>query len=178
MKLINTVKLAKNKDACNKQEVSIYDIAINDAKGKPITLSSYKGKKILFVNIASKCGFTKQLKDLQELNDTYSNRLIVIGLPCNQFAKQSPGEAKETQYFCEQNFGVTFLITENIQVKGDKQHPLYAWLTKKTLNAKKSSTVLWNFQKYLVGDNGKLVNYFRSTTNPMSLKITKYLDYN
>ncbi|MBT8313615.1 MAG: glutathione peroxidase [Maribacter sp.] len=153
----------------------MYNIAINKLDGTPISLSDFRGKKLLFVNVASECGFTKQYKDLQKLSDTYSEELVVIGSPCNQFGKQEPGDAEQIQMFCERNFGVTFLLTEKIDVKGSKQHPLYAWLTSKELNGKKNSSVKWNFQKYLVDGNGNLIDYYFSITNPMSSKITKHL---
>lgn len=154
---------------------SIYDIAINGLNGEPIFLKDFKGKKILFVNVASECGFTKQYKELQALSDKYADKLVVIGSPCNQFGKQEPGNATQIQEFCELNFGVTFLLTEKIAVKGSKQHPLYQWLTSKKLNGKKSSSVKWNFQKYLVDDQGNLIDYYFSITKPMSSKITKHL---
>ena len=174
MKTINEMKTASNKkeDTAN---TSIYDIAINALDGSPIDLSSFKGKNILFVNVASECGFTNQYKDLQELSDTYKDDLVVIGSPCNQFGKQEPGDASQIQTFCERNFGVTFLLTEKINVKGSKQHPLYQWLTSKDLNGTKNSGVKWNFQKYLVNKEGKLIDYYFSITKPMSSKITKHL---
>lgn len=154
---------------------SIYDIEINALNGKPIDLSQFKGKYILFVNVASKCGFTPQYKALQELYDTYQDKLQVIGLPCNQFGGQEPGNAETIESFCEVNFGVTFLITEKIDVKGKNQHPLYTWLTTAINNGEKDSSVKWNFQKYLVDSNGNFVDYYLSTTNPLSSKITKHL---
>ncbi len=174
MKTINKAKLAPNKSN-EMEKQSIYDIAINSLNGQPISLNEFEGKKILFVNVASECGFTKQYKDLQALSDKYQNELVVIGSPCNQFGKQEPGDASEIQNFCEMNFGVKFLLTEKIDVKGSKQHPLYKWLTTKNLNGKKSSSVKWNFQKYLVDEKGKLIDYYFSITKPMSSKITKYL---
>ena len=154
---------------------SIYDIEIDSLQGKPIKLSEYKNKHILFVNVASKCGFTPQYKDLEELHKTYKDKLIVIGVPCNQFGKQDPGNANEIQEFCQVNYGVSFLITEKVDVKGQNQHPLYTWLTSKDLNGKKSSSVKWNFQKYLVSPEGKLIDYYFSITKPLSSKITKHL---
>lgn len=151
---------------------SLYDISINSIEGKEIDFNMYKGKKILFVNVASECGFTGQYKELQELYEKYKDKLVVIGLPCNQFGGQEPGTASQIQTFCEKNYGVEFLISEKIDVKGNGQHPLYAWLTKKELNGKKSSSVKWNFQKYLVDENGQLIDYYFSITNPMSSKIT------
>ena len=123
------------------ESTSIYDISINSIGGKPISFSEFKGKKILFVNVASKCGFTKQYKELQRLSITYPEKLVVIGSPCNQFGKQEPGDASQIQEFCEMNYGVTFLLTEKIDVKGAKQHPLYKWLTHKRLNGNKGSSV-------------------------------------
>ncbi len=157
------------------ETTQIYDIQIDSLQGKPIDLSDYKGKKILFVNVASKCGFTPQYKDLQKLYDKHKDQLMVIGVPCNQFGKQEPGTSNEIQEFCQVNYGVDFLITEKVDVKGNDQHRLYNWLTQKSENRKKSSTVRWNFQKYLVNEDGGLIDYYYSITNPTSRKITKYL---
>ena len=155
--------------------INIYDIEMNSLQNKPIQLSDFKGKHILFVNVASKCGFTPQYKDLEKLHQEYKDKLVVIGVPCNQFGKQEPGNADEIKEFCQVNYGVSFLITEKIDVKGSNQHPLYTWLTSKSMNGKKSSSVKWNFQKYIVSPDGKLVDYYFSITKPMSSKITKYL---
>ena len=154
---------------------SIYDIKINSIDNTPINLSDYKGKKILFVNVASECGFTPQYEDLEKLYKTYKDDLMIIGIPCNQFGGQEPGSAEEIKSFCQVNYGVTFLITEKVDVKGDNQHPLYKWLTEKELNGSKSSSVKWNFQKYLVDGEGKFIDYWYSITKPMSGKITNYL---
>ncbi|WP_051155429.1 glutathione peroxidase [Winogradskyella psychrotolerans] len=153
----------------------LYDIKINSLQGNPIDLQQFQGKKILFVNVASKCGFTSQYRDLQNLQDTYKDTLIIIGVPCNQFGKQEPGDASEIQEFCEINYGITFLITEKIEVKGENQHPLYAWLTQKSNNGKQNSTVKWNFQKYLIDENGEFLNYYYSITSPTSSRLLKYL---
>ncbi len=174
---MNTIEKAKlsSPNTTEMKTQSIYDIEINALNGKAISLSEFKGKKILFVNVASKCGFTKQYKELQTLSDTYSEKLVVIGSPCNQFGGQEPGDASEIQGFCELNYGVTFLLTEKINVKGSNQHPLYNWLTQKQINGKKGSSVKWNFQKYLVDENGQLIDYYFSITSPLSSKITKHL---
>jgi glutathione peroxidase len=153
----------------------LYDIKINTLQGTPIDLHQFQGKKILFVNVASKCGFTSQYRDLQNLQDTYKDTLVIIGVPCNQFGKQEPGEASEIQEFCEINYGITFLITEKIDVKGENQHPLYSWLTKESNNGKQNSTVKWNFQKYLTNENGEFLNYYYSITSPTSSRLLKYL---
>ena len=167
-----------NKNRLSSQETSapsMYDIAIDTIDGKAIDFSSFKGKKILFVNVASKCGFTKQYKDLQKLSDTYKDTLVVVGVPCNQFGKQEPGDAAEIQSFCQVNYGVTFLVTEKVDVKGANQHPLYTFLTCEILNGKRDSTVKWNFQKYIVSDKGTLIDHYYSITSPLSKKITKHL---
>lgn len=175
MKIVHSAKIATNKTIDDGAKQSIYDVNINRLNGSPLDLNDFKGKFILFVNVASQCGFTQQYKDLQKLSDLYVNKLVVIGLPCNQFGKQEPGSSSEIQNFCELNYGVTFILTEKIDVKGKNQHPLYAWLTTKALNNKKSSSVKWNFQKYLVDDKGVLIDYYYSITNPMSSKIIKHL---
>ena len=154
---------------------NFYELKIDSLQGKPINLSIYKNKFILLVNVASKCGFTPQYKDLQTLSDSFKENLVVIGIPCNQFGKQEPGDSDEIEEFCQVNYGVSFLITEKIDVKGDNQHPLYTWLTSKKLNGKKSSSVKWNFQKYIVDKEGKLIDYYYSITKPLSSKITKHL---
>lgn len=154
---------------------SFYNNSIQSLTGEPINLKDFKGKKILIVNTASECGFTGQYEGLQELYNTYKDKLVIIGVPCNQFGGQEPGSATEIQSFCKQNYGVTFLMTEKVDVKGDNQHPLYTWLTTKDLNGVSSSSVKWNFQKYLIDEDGKLIDYFYSITKPNSSKITKYL---
>ena len=155
---------------------NLYDISIESIDGEQMDLSQFKGKKILFVNVASKCGFTPQYEDLEKLSKTYEDELVVIGIPCNQFGNQEPGSPTQIQEFCEVNFGVTFPLTAKVDVKGKQQHPLYTWLTEKQYNGVKSSSVKWNFQKYLVDEKGQLIDFFGSTTNPMSKKITSYLN--
>ena len=150
---------------------SLYDISINNIDGEKIDLSKFKGKYILFVNVASKCGFTRQYADLEKLFQKFGDKLVVIGLPCNQFGGQEPGQAKEIKQFCKENYGVTFPISEKINVKGKNIHPIYSWLTIKDKNGNINSKVKWNFQKYLVGKRGELINYFYSTTSPLSKKI-------
>ncbi len=179
MKLLEKLKITPSSATFQKKNLtnrsSIYTIAIDGVDGRPISLSNFKGKAMLFVNVASKCGFTPQYKALQQLQDRYKDKLVVIGLPCNQFARQEPAAADEIQSFCQRNFGITFPLTEKVDVKGSRQHPLYKWLTKKELNGKRNSSVRWNFQKYLVNEKGELVDFFYSTTKPMSTKITNYL---
>ena len=126
---------------------NFFSFKMKGIDGKEIDFSQFKGKKIVVLNTASKCGFTPQYKDLQKLYDQYKDSLVVIGVPCNQFGKQEPGTSNEIEEFCQVNYGVSFLITEKVDVKGSEQHPLYTWLTSKTKNGRKNSSVKWNFQK-------------------------------
>ena len=169
IKETNSTKMDKT------QQASLYDISINSITGEPINFKDFKGKKILFVNTASECGFTGQYEDLEKLYKTYKDKLVVIGVPCNQFGGQEPGTLSEIKSFCQVNYGVTFLMTEKVDVKGDNQHPLYAWLTDKKLNGVKSSSVKWNFQKYLIDENGNYIDFYYSITKPMSSKIVNHL---
>ena len=166
---------ATDNSVTQKASKSIYDIDLNSLQGKAINLLDFKGRKLLIVNVASKCGFTPQYKELQQLQESYKDELVIIGVPCNQFGSQEPGNSDEIQEFCKVNYGVSFLITEKLDVKGSKQHNLYKWLTKKAINGKVNSTVKWNFQKYLVDENGELLDYFYSITKPTNSKITSYL---
>ena len=157
---------------------SIYDVEMNSLNGDSLKFKAFSGKKLLIINVASECGFTKQYEELQQLHERYKDQLVVLGVPCNQFGGQEPGTADDIQSFCKVNYGVTFPLTEKIDVKGEQQHPLYQWLTQKTLNGKKSSSVKWNFQKYLIDEEGNLIDYYYSITKPMSKKITKHLNKN
>lgn len=158
-----------------KASLAIYDIKINSLQGEAIDLSEFKGKKILFVNVASKCGYTPQYEGLQKLHAEYKEKLVIIGVPCNQFMNQEPGNSTEIAEFCQKNYGVEFLMTEKVDVKGKEQHQLYQWLTSKELNGKMDSKVKWNFQKYLLDENGNLMEVFDSGVEPMDEKITSYL---
>ena len=151
---------------------SIYNLKIKSLDGSAINLNDFKGKKILFVNVASKCGFTPQYADLQKLHEKYKKNLVIIGVPCNQFMNQEPGSNEEIASFCQKNYGVTFLISEKVDVKGKNQHPLYSWLTTKYKNGVLDSSVKWNFQKYLIDENGRLLEMFASNVNPMESKLT------
>lgn len=150
----------------------LYTIKINSLMGETINLADFKGKKILFVNVASECGYTPQYEGLQKLSAEYGDKLVVIGVPCNQFGGQEPGEKEEIAAFCKKNYGVTFLMTEKVDVKGDNQHPLYGWLTQMKLNHVADSDVKWNFQKYLIDENGNYLEMFTSGIKPMNTEIT------
>jgi glutathione peroxidase len=172
---LSLILLISTKSMAQTAKSSIYDIKLTGLDGSQIDLNTFKGKHILFVNVASKCGFTGQYAELQKLYDTHKGNLMIIGAPCNQFANQESGTAKEIQEFCQANYGVTFLMTEKLDVKGDKQHPLYQWLTKSSKNGKVDSEVKWNFQKYLVDEKGNLVDFYLSAVTPMDAKIVKNL---
>ena len=153
----------------------IYDISINDIEGNTIKLSDYKGKYVLFVNVASNCGFTRQYRELQKLYNDNDKKLVVVGVPCNQFGGQEPGNEEKISIFCSEKYNVTFPMTEKVSVRGSNQHPLYKWLTSKELNGRKNSSVKWNFQKYLIDKDGNLIDYWYSLTSPTSSKITNYI---
>jgi glutathione peroxidase len=146
---------------------SFHELSVNGIDGKPIKFSDYKGKKILCVNVASKCGYTKQYEDLEALHKKYSGKLVVIGFPCNQFGEQEPGSNEEIVKFCKQSFGVTFPLTDKIDVSGINQHPVYEWLTSRELNGVMDTTVKWNFNKFLISENGELLGYYPSKVKPL-----------
>ncbi len=173
--LITLISVEYSSNNIKTNPMPIYDITINDIEGKEINLNDFKGKYVLFVNVASNCGFTRQYKDLQTLHDKYKDELVVVGVPCNQFGGQEPGDEEQISIFCSEKYNVTFPMTEKIAVRGSNQHPLYKWLTSKDLNGRKNSSVKWNFQKYLVDKDGNLIDYWYSLTNPTSSKITNYI---
>jgi len=154
---------------------NIYNISLQSIDNTEINLQNYKGKYILFVNVASYCGYTNQYSDLQRLHEAH-NDLEVIGLPCNQFLFQEPFSEDSIKQFCSSNYGINFTMTQKINVKGKNQHEIYKWLTDKDLNGKINSKVKWNFQKYLVGKNGELIDVFYSKTLPLSEDIIKHLN--
>ena len=156
---------------------TIYDFSLQELNSvETIDLSDFKGKKILIVNVASRCGFTKQYRGLQELYEKYDDQLVVIGLPCNQFLGQEPGSEEKIEKFCTEKFGVSFPMTEKIKVRGKNQHPLYEWLTKKDLNGVGNFKVKWNFHKFLIDENGNLLAHFPARVKPMDEEILSYLD--
>ena len=155
--------------------ISIYDFKVAALDGGTIDFSKYKGKKILIVNTASKCGYTKQYKGLQELYEKYKDKLVIIGFPANNFGGQEPGSNEEIEAFCEKNYGVSFPMAEKISVKGDDIHPLFKWLTNKKENGVMDADIRWNFTKFLINEKGKLVAKFDSAVEPMSPDILQYL---
>ncbi len=150
---------------------SIYDFKVESLSGGTIDFAQFKGKKILIVNTASECGFTPQYKELQELYEKYKDRLVIVGFPANNFGSQEPGDNKKIAEFCQKNYGVTFPMAAKISVKGDDMAQIYKWLTDKQYNGVASSSVKWNFQKYLINEKGEFVDVYYSVTKPMSDKI-------
>ena len=148
---------------------SIYDFKLNSLEGRPVDFSAYKGKTLLIVNTASKCGYTPQYTDLQKLHEQYGGKVTILGFPANNFGGQEPGSNSEIKSFCSQNFNVSFQMFEKISVKGDDQHPLFAWLKEKS-----GSEPTWNFCKYLVKPDGT-VKFFPSKVKPMDEQILKEL---
>jgi glutathione peroxidase len=158
-------------------EKTIYHLSSKDIQGKEVDFSQYKGKVLLIVNIASKCGFTPQLEELQAVYEHYKEKgLEVIGFPCNQFMFQEPLSGKGITEFCSLNYGVTFKIMEKTKVIGWSKHPVYKFLTNKSENGVLSQTPMWNFYKYLVDRNGKVVAVYPSTVTPKDTKIVKAIE--
>ena len=154
---------------------SFYDIEIRSINGDVLSMSEFKGKYVLVVNVASKCGYTKQYADLEKLYQSYDN-LIVLGVPCNQFANQEPKDEKQIMEFCSSTYNVTFPMTSKIKIKGKDKHSLYQWLTEKTYNKKGDYNINWNFNKFMVDPNGKLVEHFKSGVKPLSQDIISILE--
>lgn len=154
---------------------SIHEFNFTTIDGKNVSFSSFNGKNILIVNTASRCGFTPQYMELEELHNTYKNNLVVIGFPANNFGGQEPGTNKEIEAFCKKNYGVSFIMAEKVSVKGKDIHPIFSWLNEQE-NAGFKGGINWNFEKYLLDGNGILVDRFRSMTKPMSSEITTYLN--
>ncbi|WP_239022883.1 glutathione peroxidase [Pontibacter mangrovi] len=148
----------------NTQTGDFYTFKMKTLDGKDVDFSQYKGKKVLLVNTASECGFTPQYEDLQQLHETHGDDVVILGFPANNFGGQEPGSNEEIASFCQKNYGVTFQMFEKISVKGEDQHPLYTWLAQ---NAPDHEEPSWNFCKYLVDENGKVVAFFPSKVKPM-----------
>lgn len=154
----------------------IYDFKVPGLDGKEIDFSQFKGKKILIVNTASKCGLTPQYEGLEELYKKYKDKLVIIGFPANNFAGQEPLDNNEIKDFCKKNYGVTFPMAEKISVKGDDTHTLYLWLKAQAKEKGFTDPVTWNFGKFLVNEKGELIATFSPRTTPMSEEILKYLN--
>jgi glutathione peroxidase len=157
--------------------VTVYDFKVPSLDGGTIDLSAYKGKKILIVNTASKCGFTPQYADLQKLYDKYKDKLVIIGFPENDFGGQEPGTNSEIKEFCTKNYGVTFPMAAKVDVVGENTSPLFKYLTEEAIRLGTPAPVIkWNFTKFLLDENGKLIAVFNSKVTPMSDEITSHLN--
>ena len=159
-----------------KYDKIFFDLTIKSINGDVLNLNVYKNKTVLLVNVASKCGFTKQYADLQILYNKYKDKnFIIIGIPSNQFGEQEPGSNSEIKEFCETNFNITFPMTSKVDVKGENSHQIYKWAKK---NYGNSTVPKWNFHKILINKNGKIQNTFNSFVNPLSKKIIKEIEQN
>jgi len=182
--LISTAVMAldydKNPADENKNEgkkmsaTSIYDFTVDDIDGAAVKLEQYRGKVVMIVNVASKCGFTPQYEGLQKLYTTYKDSgLVILGFPANNFMRQEPGSDADIKAFCSMNYGVTFPMFSKISVKGDDQHPLYAYLTSKEANHEFGGGISWNFNKFLVSRDGKIIARFGSRTKPEDAELVE-----
>ena len=161
--------------ALDAQTKSIYDFKVTSLDGGTIDFAKYKGKKILIVNTASKCGYTPQYEGLEKLYEQHKDNLVIIGFPANNFLYQEPGNDEDIKSFCQKNYGVSFPMASKIDVKGKKMHPLYVWLTQKKYNNYSDNSVKWNFQKYLIDEKGNLIDVFAPGVEPLSTEITSKL---
>ncbi len=158
------------------QEKSLYDFKVKDIDGNDFDFSSLKGKKVLIVNVASKCGLTPQYAQLEELYDKYKEQnFIIVGFPCNDFNEQESGTNEEIKEFCTLNYGVSFPIMDKVSVKEPNKAPIYKWLTEKSENGKFDAEVQWNFQKFLIDENGHIFDFVLPKDSPLSEKIVNWL---
>ena len=156
-------------------QTGFYDFKLKTLEGDEFDFSTLKGKKVMVVNTASKCGFTPQYKELQSLYEKYQDQFVIIGFPANNFMGQEPGTNEDIRKFCTDNFNVSFPMMSKVSVKGDDMAPIYKWLTKKELNGLKDSEVSWNFQKYLIDENGNLVDVLPPKEKPASDKVQAWI---
>ena len=161
--------------ATSQDKSSIYQFKVESLEGGEINFSQFKGKKILVVNTASKCGYTPQYKELEALYNQYQDKLVIVGFPANNFGAQEQGTNSEIKEFCQKNYGVTFPMAAKISVKGDDMAPLYKWLTSKSENGVLDAEIKWNFNKFILDENGKLLAKFDSKVTPMSPEILAFL---
>lgn len=157
------------------QTRSIYDFKVAGLDGDTIDFAQFKGKKILIVNTASKCGFTPQYEDLEKLYETYKDKLVIVGFPANNFFSQEPGSNETISEFCKKNYGVSFPMAAKISVKGKNIAPIYKWLCDKEENGVMDAKISWNFNKFLLDENGKIIAHFKSAVKPMSEEIVSRL---
>ncbi|HSV76225.1 MAG TPA: glutathione peroxidase [Bacteroidales bacterium] len=163
--------------ALETQRKTLHDFVVYDIFGDKFDLSTLKGKKVMVVNTASRCGLTRQFQELEELYRTYQDRgFVVIGFPANNFMNQEPGTNEEILEFCQQNFGVTFPMMSKISVRGDDMAPVYQWLTQKSLNGVMDAPVAWNFQKFLIDEEGRLVEMIPPREKPDSERVIRWIE--
>ena len=167
-------RIAKNNNGMIASS-NFYDLKAITIDGQEISFEQFKGKKVLIVNVASKCGYTYQYEGLQKLHELYGNKVAILGFPANDFLFQERGSNEEIAEFCESNFGVTFQMFEKITTKGKKQSPVYHWLSNKELNGWNDQKPSWNFCKYLIDEDGKLVAFFDSKVKPLSEEIVSLI---
>lgn len=157
--------------------MTLYDIPLRTLTGEPTSLAAYKGRAVLVVNVASKCGLTPQYEGLERLQQTYGDRgLTVVGVPCNQFAGQEPGSAEEIETFCSTTYGVSFPLLEKSEVNGENRHPLYTALTARADAAGEAGDVQWNFEKFLISPDGEVVDRIRPRTEPEALEVVAAIE--
>jgi len=154
---------------------SIHSFKVKSIEGGTIDFAKFKGKKILVVNTASKCGYTPQYDALQKVYDQYKDKLVIVGFPANNFGGQEPGSDEEIKDFCKARFGVKFPLASKVSVKGEDMAPIYQWLTSKAKNGVLDADIKWNFNKFLLDENGKMIAYFPSKVTPDSDEILKYV---
>jgi glutathione peroxidase len=152
---------------------TLYDFTVNSLDGKPVSLSGFKGKKVVVMNVASKCGFTPQYADWEKFYKEHGDKVVVLGFPANNFKSQEPGSSEEIAEFCKKNYGVTFPMFEKVSVLGDDQAPLYKWLTTKDMNGWNDKVPTWNFCKYVINEKGELTHFFASKVKPEDEEFKK-----
>lgn len=171
---ISKAHISKAKNTSITEEAmapSFYEFTMKDLNGEVVDFSSFKGKKVMIVNVASKCGYTPQYEELQKLYAEYNDEIVILGFPANNFGGQEPGSNEEIKSFCSENYGVTFPMFEKVSVKGFDKHPIYRWLTDANLNGWNNEEPSWNFCKYILNEKGELINYFPSKVSPLDQEI-------
>ncbi|MCS6982064.1 MAG: glutathione peroxidase [Flavobacteriales bacterium] len=153
---------------------TLYDFSFTTLDGQTVPFSEFRGKKVLIVNTASRCGYTPQYADLQELHEKYKDKVVIVGFPANNFGAQEPGTNDQIKEFCQKNYGVTFYMSQKVSVKGDDMAPLFRWLTTQP-NPDFTGDIKWNFEKFLLDENGRLIRRFRSGVNPLDKDILNSL---
>ena len=173
--LLAIVFLATISFSFSKKTNSIHQFKVKGIDGKIIDFAAFKGKKVLIVNTASACGYTPQYEGLQKLYEQNKSKLVIVGFPCNQFGEQESGTETSIQQFCKSRYGVTFPLSAKVDVKGENIAPIYKWLCNKTENGVLDAEIKWNFNKFILDENGKMLAYFGSKVTPNSEEILKYL---